>query len=327
MAEKTVLEAIKDGLAEELERDDSVVIMGEDVGNMGGAFRATEGFLARYGERQIIDTPLAETSIVGIAIGMAVNGMRPIAEIQFADFMFPAYDQIVNEAAKFRYRSNGEFSVPMVMRTPYGAGIHGGLYHSQSIEVQLAHIPGLKVVAPSTPYDAKGLLKSSIRDPDPVMFLEHKRTYRLIKGEVPDEDYTLPIGQADIKREGSDITILTYGLMLHFSLEAAEELAGEGVSVEVIDLRSLLPLDKETILESVKKTSKALIVYEDNLTLGYGAELSAILASEAFEYLDGPVMRVASPDIPSMPFHPAMEFDALPNPAKIADALRQLAAY
>ena len=327
MAEKTVLEAIKDGLAEELERDDSVVIMGEDVGNMGGAFRATEGFLSRFGERQIIDTPLAETAIVGIAIGMAVNGMRPIAEIQFADFMFPAYDQIVNEAAKFRYRSNGEFSVPMVMRTPYGAGIHGGLYHSQSIEVQLAHIPGLKVVAPSTPYDAKGLLKSSIRDPDPVMFLEHKRTYRLIKGEVPDEDYTLPIGQADIKREGSDITILTYGLMLHFSLEAAEELAGEGVSVEVIDLRSLLPLDKETILESVKKTSKALIVYEDNLTLGYGAELSAILASEAFEYLDGPVMRVASPDIPSMPFHPVMEFDALPNPAKIADTLRQLAAY
>ncbi len=327
MAEKTVLEAIKDGLAEELERDDSVVIMGEDVGNMGGAFRATEGFLSRFGERQIIDTPLAETSIVGIAIGMAVNGMRPIAEIQFADFMFPAYDQIVNEAAKFRYRSNGEFSVPMVMRTPYGAGIHGGLYHSQSIEVQLAHIPGLKVVAPSTPYDAKGLLKSSIRDPDPVMFLEHKRTYRLIKGEVPDEDYTLPIGQADIKREGSDITILTYGLMLHFSLEAAEELDGEGVSVEVIDLRSLLPLDKETILDSVKKTSKALIVYEDNLTLGYGAELSAILASEAFEYLDGPVMRVASPDIPSMPFHPAMEFEALPNPAKIADALRKLAAY
>lgn len=327
MAEKTVLEAIKDGLAEELERDDSVVIMGEDVGNMGGAFRATEGFLARYGERQIIDTPLAETSIVGIAIGMAVNGMRPIAEIQFADFMFPAYDQIVNEAAKFRYRSNGEFSVPMVMRTPYGAGIHGGLYHSQSIEVQLAHIPGLKVVAPSTPYDAKGLLKSSIRDPDPVMFLEHKRTYRLIKGEVPDDDYTLPIGQADIKREGTDITVLTYGLMLHFSLEAAEELAQEGVSVEVIDLRSLLPLDKETILESVKKTSKALIVYEDNLTLGYGAELSAILASEAFEYLDGPVMRVASPDIPSMPFHPAMEFEALPNPAKISDALRKLAAY
>lgn len=327
MAEKTVLEAIKDGLAEELERDDNVVIMGEDVGNMGGAFRATEGFLARYGERQIIDTPLAETSIVGIAIGMAVNGMRPIAEIQFADFMFPAYDQIVNEAAKFRYRSNGEFSVPMVMRTPYGAGIHGGLYHSQSIEVQLAHIPGLKVVAPATPYDAKGLLKSSIRDPDPVMFLEHKRTYRLIKGEVPEEDYTLPIGRADVKREGTDITILTYGLMLHFSLEAAEELAGEGVSVEVIDLMSLLPLDKETILNSVKKTSKALIVYEDNLTLGYGAELSAILASEAFEYLDGPVMRVASPDIPSMPFHPAMEFEALPNPAKIADALRKLAAY
>ncbi len=327
MAEKTVLEAIKDGLAEELEQDDRVVVMGEDVGNMGGAFRATEGFLSRFGEQQIIDTPLAETAIVGIAIGMAVNGMRPVAEIQFADFMFPAYDQLVNEAAKFRYRSNGEFSVPMVMRTPYGAGIHGGLYHSQSIEVQLAHVPGLKVVAPSTPYDAKGLLKSSIRDPDPVMFLEHKRTYRLIRGEVPDEDYTVPLGLADVKREGTDITVLTYGLMVHFSLEAAEELAQEGVSVEVIDLRTLLPLDKETILDSVRKTSKALIVYEDNLTLGYGAELSAILASEAFEHLDGPVMRVASPDIPSMPFHPAMEFEALPNPAKIAAALRELAAY
>ena len=232
MAEKTVLEAIKEALAEELERDDSVVIMGEDVGNMGGAFRATEGFLSRFGERQIIDTPLAETAIVGIAIGMAVNGMRPVAEIQFADFMFPAYDQLVNEAAKFRYRSDGAFTVPMVMRTPYGAGIHGGLYHSQSIEVQLAHIPGLKVVAPSTPYDAKGLLKSSIRDPDPVMFLEHKRTYRLIKGEVPDEDYTVPLGVADVKREGTDISVFAYGLMVHYSLEAAEELAQEGVSVE-----------------------------------------------------------------------------------------------
>ena len=225
--------------------------------------------------------------------------MRPVAEIQFADFMFPAYDQLVNEAAKFRYRSDGAFTVPMVMRTPYGAGIHGGLYHSQSIEVQLAHIPGLKVVAPSTPYDAKGLLKSSIRDPDPVMFLEHKRTYRLIKGEVPDKDYTVPLGVADVKREGTDISVFAYGLMVHYSLEAAEELAKEGVSVEVVDLRTLSPLDKGAVLDSVKKTSKALIVYEDNLTLGYGAELSAILASEAFEYLDGPVMRVASPGYPN----------------------------
>ena len=327
MAVKTVLEAIREGMAEEMERDDRVVILGEYVGIMGGAFRATEGFLARFGENRIIDMPLAETGIVGRAIGMAINGMLPIAEIQFADFIFSAYDQIVSEAAKFRYRSAGAYGCPIVVRAPWGAGVHGGLYHSQSIEVQFAHIPGLVVVAPSTPYDAKGLMKSSIRSEDPVIFLEHKRTYRLIKGEVPDDDFTVPLGQADVKREGSDITVVAYGLMVHYALEAAEALDKEGVGVEVIDLRTLLPMDKETVISSVKKTGKALIVYEDNLTLGYGAELSAILASEAFEYLDGPVMRVASPDIPSMPFHPSMEFNCLPNPEKIAEALRTLAAY
>lgn len=327
MALKTVLEAVRDGMAEEMERDDRVVILGEDVGRMGGVFRATEGLLSRFGEERIIDTPLAETSIVGIAIGMAVNGMLPIAEIQFADFIFSAYEQIVSEAAKFRYRSAGAYGCPMVVRTPYGAGIHGGLYHSQSVEVQFAHIPGLKVVAPSTPYDAKGLLKSSIRDEDPVIFLEHKRTYRLIKGEVPEEDFSVPLGKADVKREGSDISVFAYGLMAHYAIEAAEELEKESVSVEVVDLRTLLPLDKETILASVRKTNKALIVYEDNLTLGYGAELAAILASEAFEHLDGPIMRVAAPDVPSMPFHPVMENYCMPNPTKIADALRKLAAY
>ncbi|MFQ5934013.1 MAG: alpha-ketoacid dehydrogenase subunit beta [Dehalococcoidia bacterium] len=327
MSEKTVLEAIRDGMAEEMERDDRVVVLGEDVGMLGGVFRVTDGLLNRFGEDRVIDTPLAENSIAGIAIGMALNGMHPIAEIQFADYIFPAYDQIVNEAAKIRYRSAGAYGCPLVVRTPYGAGIHGGLYHSQSVEVQFAHIPGLKVISPSTPYDAKGLLKSSIRDEDPVIFLEHKRTYRSIKGEVPDEEYHIPLGTANVVREGSDITVLAYGLMVHHALEAAEELEKESVSVEVVDLRSLLPLDKETVLESVQKTSKAMVVYEDNLTLGYGAEIAAILASEAFEHLDGPVMRVAAPDVPSMPFHPNMEFHCLPSADKIAEALRKLADY
>ena len=327
MAEKTVLEAIRDGMADEMEQDDRVILLGEDVGTLGGVFRASDGFLDRFGAERVIDTPLAETSIVGIAIGMAVHGMLPIAEIQFADFIYSAYDQIVNEAAKFRYRSAGAFGCPMVVRAPYGAGIHGGLYHSQSVEVQFAHIPGLKVVAPSTPYDAKGLLRSSIRDEDPVIFLEHKRSYRLIKGDVPEEEFLIPLGKADVKREGSDMTLLTYGLMVHYALEAAVELEKESVSVEVVDLRTLLPLDKETVLASVRKTNKALIVYEDNLTLGYGAELAAILASEAFEDLDGPIMRVAALDVPSMPFNHIMENFCLPNPTKIASALRQVASY
>ncbi len=327
MPERTVLEAIREGMAEEMERDDSVVLLGEDVGGLGGVFRTTEGLHSRFGDERVIDTPLAEIGIVGIAIGMAVNGLRPIAEVQFADYIFPAYDQIVNEAAKMRYRSAGAYGCPMVVRAPYGAGIHGGLYHSQSVEVQFAHIPGLKVVAPSSPYDAKGLIKSSIRDHDPVIFLEHKKTYRSIKGEVPEEDYDVPLGTANTVREGSDVTVLTYGLMVHHVMEAAATVEEELISVEVVDLRTLLPLDKEAVLESVRKTNKALVVYEDNLTLGYGAELAAILASEAFEYLDGPVMRVAAPDVPSMPFHPNMEFHCLPSPEKIANALRKLASY
>jgi 2-oxoisovalerate dehydrogenase E1 component beta subunit len=327
MAEKTIIDAIKEALDEEMARDERVMILGEDVGLRGGVFRVTEGLMARYGEERVIDTPLAELGIIGIGIGLALNGMQPIAEIQFADFIHPAFDQIVNEAARMRYRSGGEWTCPMVIRAPFGGGIGGGLYHSQSVEAFFAHVPGLKVVVPGTPYDAKGLLKSAIRDPDPVMFFEHKKTYRLVKGEVPDSDYTVPIGPADVKRRGDDLSVFAYGLMLKHCLDAADEMAGEGVSVEVVDLRTLAPLDKETILNSVKKTGKALIVYEDNLTMGMGAEVAAIIADEAFEYLDGPVTRLAGPDVPGVPYSPPMQDLFMPDKKKVLAAMRDLAAY
>jgi 2-oxoisovalerate dehydrogenase E1 component beta subunit len=275
----------------------------------------------------VIDTPLAESGIVGTAIGMALNGLLPVAEIQFADFIHPAMNQIMNEAAKIRYRSNGDFGCPLVVRAPFGGGIRGALYHSQSVESLFAHVPGLKIVIPATPYDAKGLLKSAIRDPDPVMFFEHKRTYRLTRQEIPDADYTVPLGQARVAREGSDLTVIAYGLMLHFALEAAETLAKEGIDVEVIDLRTIVPLDKATILDSVKKTSKVLIVHEDTRTGGFGGELASVVAEEAFEYLDAPVRRLTGPDVPAMPFAKPLEDAFLPNPARIAEALRDLAAY
>ena len=325
MATKTVIEALRDALHEEMQRDERVLVMGEDV-EEGGVFRATEGFLTEFGPGRIIDTPLAESVIVGVAIGAPLNGMRPVAEIQFADFIHPAMDQIVSEAARMRYRSNGAFSCPMVIRAPSGGGIHGALYHSQNVEALFAHVPGLKVVAPSTPYDAAGLLKAAIRDDDPVLFFEHKKTYRLIKGEVPGQDYALPIGKANVVRQGKDLSILTYGLAVHQCLEAAEALAQE-VSVEVVDLRTLAPLDKEAILESVRKTGKALIVHEDNLTGGIGGELAAIIAEEAFDYLDGPVMRLAMPDVPAVPYSPPLEEYCLLNPDKIAAAIRKLADY
>jgi 2-oxoisovalerate dehydrogenase E1 component beta subunit len=325
MATKTVIEALRDALHEEMQRDERVLVMGEDV-EEGGVFRATEGFLAEFGPGRIIDTPLAESLIVGVAIGAALNGMRPVAEIQFADFIHPAMDQIVSEAARMRYRSNGAFSCPMVIRAPSGGGIHGALYHSQNVEALFAHVPGLKVVAPSTPYDAAGLLKAAIRDDDPVLFFEHKKTYRLIKGEVPEQDYVVPIGKAAVVRQGKDLSILTYGLAVHQCLEAAEALAQE-VSVEVVDLRTLAPLDKEAILESVRKTGKALIVHEDNLTGGIGGEVAAIIAEEAFDYLDGPVMRLAMPDVPAVPYSPPLEEYCLLNPDKIAAAIRKLAGY
>jgi 2-oxoisovalerate dehydrogenase E1 component beta subunit len=327
MPARTIVEAVHDALQEEMARDERVVLMGEDVGFKGGVFKISVGLLDQFGAERVIDTPLAESGIVGTAIGMALNGLLPVAEIQFADFIHPAMNQIMNEAAKIRYRSNGDFGCPLVVRAPFGGGIRGALYHSQSVESLFAHVPGLKIVIPATPYDAKGLLKSAIRDPDPVMFFEHKRTYRLMRQEVPDEDYTVPLGQARVAREGNDLTVIAYGLMLHFALEAAETLAREGIDVEVIDLRTIVPLDKETILDSVKKTSKVLIVHEDTRTGGFGGELASIVAEEAFEYLDAPVRRLTGPDVPAMPFAKPLEDAFLPNPARIAAALRDLAAY
>ncbi len=327
MPEINVLEAIRQGIDEMMSRDARIFVLGEDVGKRGGVFRVTEGLIDKYGPERIIDSPLAESVIVGACIGAALNDTLPIAEIQFADFIHPAFNQIVSEAARIRYRSNGDWNVPMVIRAPYGGGIHGALYHSQSIEAFFAHVPGLKVVAPATPYDAKGLLKSAIEDSDPVLFLEHKKTYRLIKGQVPEEDYRIPIGVADIKRPGDDLTVIAYGLMLHYCLEAAQVLADEGVSVEVVDLRTLRPLDTATILASVRKTSKVLIVHEDNLTGGLGGEVSALIAEHAFESLDGPIMRLCGPDVPAMPFARPLEEAFMPSPERIAAAMRKLAAY
>ncbi len=327
MAEKTMVEAVRDALSEEMKRDERVFVLGEDVGN-GGVFRATEGLRDEFGEDRCMDTPLAEATIVGASIGASINGLLPVAEIQFADFIHPAFDQIVSEAARLHYRSNGAWSCPITVRTPYGAGVHGGPYHSQSIEAFYAHVPGLKVICVASPYDAKGLLKSAIRDPNPVMFLEHKKAYRLFREEVPDEDYTIPIGVAATKREGDSMTLVTYGLMTRYSLEAAEAVQGDdGISVEVIDLRTVSPWDKERVLESVRKTGKALIVYEDNLTGGFGAEVAATIAQEAFDFLDGPVTRIASPDVPLAPYSGVLEEHILPNPEKIADGIRKLAAY
>ncbi|MFN3372025.1 MAG: alpha-ketoacid dehydrogenase subunit beta [Chloroflexus sp.] len=327
MPEMNLLEAIRQGLDEAMAADTRVFIFGEDVGKRGGVFRVTEGLYDKYGPMRVIDSPLAESVIVGACIGAAMNDTLPIAEIQFADFIAPAFNQIVQEAARIHYRSNGDWEVPLVIRTPYGGGIHGALYHSQSVEAFFAHVPGLKVVTPSTPYDAKGLLKSAIEDPNPVLFLEHKKTYRLIKGFVPEEDYRVPIGPADIKRPGEDISVFAYGLMLHYCLEAAQTLAAEGVSVEVVDLRTLRPLDTETILASVRRTGKALIVHEDNLFGGFGGEVAAIIAEHAFEYLDGPVMRIGGPDVPAMPFAHSLEAAFMPSPTTIAAAMRRLAAY
>jgi 2-oxoisovalerate dehydrogenase E1 component beta subunit len=310
-----------------MRRDPRIFITGEDVGRRGGVFRATKGLIEEFGEQRIVDSPLSELSIVAVGIGAALYGLRPVVEIQFADFIAPAFNQIVEEAARFRYRTNGDWTCPLLMRTPYGGGIGGGLYHSQSIEATYAHIPGLYVVAPSTPYDTAGMLRYALRVDDPVLFLEHKKTYRLIKGEVPDDDYLVPFCKADIKRAGTDVTVIAYGLMLHETLQAAEQLLHQDISVEVVDPRTLHPLDEDTILSSVKKTGKALIVHEDNLTLGLGAEIAALIASRAFEYLDAPVMRVAGPDVPAMPYARSMQDYFMPNAEKIAAAIRQLAAY
>jgi 2-oxoisovalerate dehydrogenase E1 component beta subunit len=327
VTEKNVVTAIRDALHDEMAEDERIVLLGEDVGARGGVFRISVGWMDEFGEERVIDTPLAESGIVGIAIGMALHGLLPVAEIQFADFIHPAFDQIVSEAARIRYRSNGDFGVPLVIRTPYGGGIHGALYHSQSIELFYAHVPGLKVVMPSTPADAAGLLRSTLRDPDPVLFLEHKKTYRAIKGEVPDGAYLTPIGVAEVKREGADLTCVSYGYSLHACLDAAERLQqDEGISVEVVDVRTMAPLDVETIVGSVRKTSKALVVYEDNRTFGAGAEIAATIAERALFDLDAPIVRVGGPDIPAMPFAAPLEhFFQEPEPDQVYARMRELA--
>ncbi len=318
----TLVKAIRDALAEEMRRDYRVVVLGEDVGKRGGVFLATEGLIDEFGEDRVIDTPLNEAGIVGAAIGMALYGLRPVAEIQFIDFVYPAYDQIVNEAAKFRYRSGGQFSVPLVIRAPYGGGIGGGLYHSQSPEAYFVHTPGLKVIIPSTPTDAKGLLKSAIRDEDPVIFLEPKKIYMSIKEEVPDDpDFTIEIGKAKKVREGKDITIISYGYMVHVCLRAAEIAEKEGISVEVMDLRSLLPFDRDAILNSVAKTGRLIVVNEAPKLCSFASEISAFVAERVIEYLIAPIKRITGFDTP---FPYAQQKYYMPNENRILRAIREL---
>ena len=321
------VEAVRATLYEALKTDERTVILGEDVGARGNVFLITKGFVEEFGTDRIIDTPIAEASIVGIAVGMAMEGLRPIAEIQFADFIYPAFNQIVGEAAKTRYRSNGEYTCPMVIRTPYGGGVRGALSHSVSIEALFYHVPGLKIVAPSFPADVKGLLNAAIDDPDPVLFLEHKKTYRLIKGEVPQGHYTIPIGKADIKKSGDGLTVVSYGLYVHWAIDAAKQLEQEGLSVEVIDLRSIRPMDKQTILDSVRKTRKLLIIHEDNKFGGVGAEISAMVAEEALFDLDAPIRRLAAPDVPAMGYALTLEEEYMSSPAEMADAMREMVRF
>jgi 2-oxoisovalerate dehydrogenase E1 component beta subunit len=321
------VDAVRTTLHDALTNDPRTLIMGEDVGARGNVFLITKGFLEEFGADRIIDTPLAEASIVGVAIGMAMEGLRPIAEIQFADFIYPAFNQIVGEAAKTRYRSNGDYTCPLVIRTPYGGGVRGALSHSVSIEALFYHVPGLKIVAPSTPADIKGLLTAAIEDPDPVLFLEHKKTYRLVKGEVPEGRYVIPIGKADVKKTGTQVTVVSYGLYVHQALEAAQRLESEGLSVEVIDLRSIRPMDKTTILASVRKTRKLLIIHEDNKFGGIGAEISAMVTEEAFFDLDAPVKRLCGPDVPAMGYALPLEEEFMISTDRMAQAMRDMAAF
>lgn len=320
----TYLEAISQALDEEMSRDERVFLIGEDIAAYGGAFKITEGFLQKYGERRVIDTPLAESGFVGAAIGAAMMGLRPVVEMQFADFISCAFDQITEVAAKNHYRWNAP--VPLVIRAPFGGGIHGGPFHSECPEGWFFHSPGLKLVAPSTPYDAKGLLKAAIRDPNPVIYFEHKFLYRRLKAALPAEDYIVPIGKAEVKRTGTMISVITYGAMVHVALEAATLLAKDGIDLEVVDLRTLIPLDKETIYGSVRKTSKAIILHEDTKTGGIGAEISALLTEECFDSLDGPILRVTAPDTP-VPFSTPLEDFFLPKASDVMAAARTLAAY
>lgn len=327
MAIKRYLDAIHDALDEEMARDSRVFVLGEDVGVRGGVFGVTAGLMERFGEGRVLDTPLAESAIVGAAIGAAAAGLIPVAEIQFADFIFPAVNQIISEAAKLRYRSNNDWNCPIVIRAPYGGGVHGALYHSQSVEAMFAHIPGLKVVAPSTPYDAKGMLLAAIRDEDPVLYFEHKKLYRLVKEDIPDGDYTVPIGQAAVRREGDDVTVISYGYTAYLVVEAAQALEQEGISTHVLDLRTIRPLDEAAILEAARKTGKVLVVHEDNKVGGIGGEVAAIIAEQALFDLDAPIARLAGPESPAMPFNHVLEKAYLINTDKITEAIRRLAKF
>ncbi len=324
--EMNMVSALRSCLTEEMERDERVMVLGEDVGKKGGVFLVTDGLHKRFGEARVIDTPLAESSIAGVALGLAIAGKRPVAEMQFTDFAHMAFNQVTNEIAKFRYRSDGDWAVPMVVRAPMGGHAHGALYHSQSIEARFA-TPGLKIVIPSSPYEAKGLLLAAIRDPDPVLFFEHKRLYRMFKEPVPKGEYLIPLQVARTVREGTDISVFCYGLMVHYALEAAKTLEADGVNVEIVDLRTVYPIDKEAILASARKTGKCLVLYEDNFSVSIGSEIAALIADEAWRWLDAPVKRLGGLDVPSMPYAPAMEDFFMPNPEKITNALRELAAF
>jgi len=324
--EMNMVAALRSALTEEMGRDERVMVLGEDVGKKGGVFLVTDGLQARYGEQRVIDTPLAESSIAGVALGLAIAGKRPVAEMQFADFAHMAFNSITNEAAKYRYRSDGDWGVPMVVRAPMGGHAHGALYHSQSIEARFA-TPGLKIVIPSTPYEAKGLLLAAIRDPDPVLFFEHKRLYRMFKEPVPKGEYLIPLQVARTVREGSDISVFCYGLMVHYALEAAKNLEADGVSVEIIDLRTVYPLDRDAIIASARKTGKCLVLYEDNFSVSVGSEVVALIADEAWRWLDAPVKRFGGLDVPSMPYAVPMEEYFMPTPEKITKVLKDLAAY
>jgi len=324
MPETTMVEAIRLAMKEEMERDEDVVVIGEDVGEYGGAFKATEGLFEQFGEMRVVDMPISESAIIGVALGMSMMGFRPVAEIQFADFITCGFDQIVNQTATLRYRTAGDMHAPLVIRTPSAAGVHGGLYHSQSPEAWFAHTPGLKVVVPSSAYDAKGLLKAAIRDDDPVIYFEPKYLYRRAKEELPEEDYIVPIGKANVLQEGGDVTIITYGSMVLRCRSAIEKL--EDLSVELIDLRSIMPLDMEAIYRSIRKTNRAVLVYEDHKTLGIGAEIAALLSEELFEYLDAPILRVAAPDTPT-PYSPPLEKFYLPDEEEIIAAVNRVIEY
>jgi len=327
MAVLSYLEAINLALEEELRKNKNAFILGEDVGKKGGVFKVTAGLYDKFGPERVMDSPLTESAIVGVTVGAAMYGMRPIAEIQFGDFIFPAVNQIICEAAKIRYRSNNDWNCPLVIRVPYGGGVSGGLYHSQSVEAIFASTPGLKVVAPSSPYDAKGLLKAAMEDNDPVLFFEHKKAYRLLKEEVPTTEYTIPIGKAAVKREGKDVTVISYGYCLQLVLQTAEKLASEGIDVHVLDLRTLYPLDKEGIIEAVRQTNKVLLVTEDNKEGSIMSEVSAIIGENCLFDLDAPITRLAAPNVPAIAYSPPLEKAYLITPEKIEKAIVELTSF